>query len=134
MVGLTEFSNNKISGHLELGPQKSDRNNGVVVWRGSTELKCMSHRKTTLLEQFLYCVTTTSHTADFLYQKGDIDTTHRTFSGYKLARSFSLVTQISKCVDNKRYIKLNVYQVHVTFNLFPLRLSYFILLYFFFFH
>ena len=35
VVGLTGFSDNKMSG-LSFGPQKSGRNNGVVVWRGST--------------------------------------------------------------------------------------------------
>ena len=35
VVGLTWFSDKKMSGLL-LGPQKSGRNNGVVVWRGST--------------------------------------------------------------------------------------------------
>ena len=35
VVGLTGFSDKKMSGLL-FGPQKSGRNNGVVVWRGST--------------------------------------------------------------------------------------------------
>ena len=35
VVGLTGFSDKKMSGLL-FGPQKSARNNGVVVWRGST--------------------------------------------------------------------------------------------------
>ena len=35
VVGLTEFSDKKMSGLL-FGPQKSGRINGVVVWRGST--------------------------------------------------------------------------------------------------
>ena len=35
VVGLTGFSDKKMSGLL-LGPQKSGRDNGVVVWRGST--------------------------------------------------------------------------------------------------
>ena len=33
VVGLTGFSDKKMSGLL-FGPQKSSRNNGVVVWRG----------------------------------------------------------------------------------------------------
>ena len=33
VVRLTGFSDKKMSGLL-FGPQKSDRNNGVVVWRG----------------------------------------------------------------------------------------------------
>ena len=37
VVGLTGFSDKKMSGLL-FGPQKSGRNNGVVVWRGSTVL------------------------------------------------------------------------------------------------
>ena len=35
VVGLTGFSHKKMR-RLLLGPQKSGRNNGVVVWRGST--------------------------------------------------------------------------------------------------
>ena len=35
VVGLTGFSDKKMSGLL-FGPQKSGRNNGVVVWRGSS--------------------------------------------------------------------------------------------------
>ena len=35
VVGLTGFSDKKMSGLL-FGPQKSGRNNGVVVRRGST--------------------------------------------------------------------------------------------------
>ena len=35
VVGLTGFSHKKMSGLL-FGAQKSGRNNGVVVWRGST--------------------------------------------------------------------------------------------------
>ena len=35
VVGLTGFSDKKMSGLL-FGPQKSGRNNAVVVWRGST--------------------------------------------------------------------------------------------------
>ena len=35
VVELTGFSDKKISGLL-FGPQKTGRNNGVVVWRGST--------------------------------------------------------------------------------------------------
>ena len=35
VVGLTGFSDKKMSGLL-FGPQKSGRNNGVVVTRGST--------------------------------------------------------------------------------------------------
>ena len=35
VVGLTGFSDKKMSGLL-FGPQKSGRNSGVVVWRGST--------------------------------------------------------------------------------------------------
>ena len=35
VVGLTGFSDKEMSGLL-FGPQKSGRNNGVVVWRGST--------------------------------------------------------------------------------------------------
>ena len=35
VVGLTGFSDKKMSGLL-FGPQKSGRNNGVVVWQGST--------------------------------------------------------------------------------------------------
>ena len=35
VVGLTGFSDKKMSGLL-FGPQKKGRNNGVVVWRGST--------------------------------------------------------------------------------------------------
>ena len=35
VFGLTGFSDKKMSGLL-FGPQKSGRNNGVVVWRGST--------------------------------------------------------------------------------------------------
>ena len=35
VVGLTGFSDKKMSGLL-FGPQKSGRNNGVVVWPGST--------------------------------------------------------------------------------------------------
>ena len=35
VVGLTGFSDKKMSGLL-FGPQKSGRNNGVVVWWGST--------------------------------------------------------------------------------------------------
>ena len=35
VVGLTGFSGKKMSGLL-FGPQKSGRNNGVVVWWGST--------------------------------------------------------------------------------------------------
>ena len=38
VVGLTGFSDEKMSG-LVFGPQKSGRNNGVVVWRGSTVLR-----------------------------------------------------------------------------------------------
>ena len=37
VVGLTGFSDKKMSGLL-FGPQKSGRNNGVVVWQGSTAL------------------------------------------------------------------------------------------------
>lgn len=37
LVVLTGFSNEKITGLLQFGPQKNGRNNGVViVWRGST--------------------------------------------------------------------------------------------------
>ena len=45
VVGLTGFSDKKMSGLL-FGPQKSGRNNGVVVlngvvvWRGSTRTQC----------------------------------------------------------------------------------------------
>ena len=35
LVVITRFSDKKMSGLL-FGPQKSGRNNGVVVWRGST--------------------------------------------------------------------------------------------------
>ena len=35
VVGLTRFSDKKMSGLL-FEPQKSGRNNAVVVWRGST--------------------------------------------------------------------------------------------------
>ena len=37
VVGLTGFSDKKMSGLL-FGPEKSGRNNAVVVWRGSTVL------------------------------------------------------------------------------------------------
>ena len=37
VVGLTGFSDKKMS-RLLFGPQKSGRNNEVVVWRGSTLL------------------------------------------------------------------------------------------------
>ena len=50
VVGLTGFSDKKMSGLL-FGPQKSGRNNGVVVWRGSTVLK---YRKL-LLQANLFC-------------------------------------------------------------------------------
>ena len=36
VVGLTGVSNKKMCGILFGGPQKSGRNNAVVVWRGST--------------------------------------------------------------------------------------------------
>ena len=39
VVGLTGFSDKKMSGLL-FGPQKCGRNNGVVVWRGSTRTQC----------------------------------------------------------------------------------------------
>ena len=41
VVGLTGFSDKKMSG-LVFGPQKSSRNNGVVVWRGSTVCKIIA--------------------------------------------------------------------------------------------
>ena len=43
MVVITGFSDKKMSGLL-FGPQKSGRNNGVVVWRGSTVLKLGRNR------------------------------------------------------------------------------------------
>ena len=43
VVGLTGFSDKKMSGHL-FAPKKSGRNNGVVVWRGSTVLKWWRHK------------------------------------------------------------------------------------------
>ena len=44
VVGLTGFSDKKMSGLL-FGPQKSGRNNGVVVWRGSTVQATLSTRR-----------------------------------------------------------------------------------------
>ena len=41
--GLTGFSDKKMSGLL-FGPQKSGRNNGMVVWRGSTVLCSLMSR------------------------------------------------------------------------------------------
>ena len=43
VVRLTGFSDKKMSGLL-FGPQKSDRNNGVVVWRDSTVLCSLMSR------------------------------------------------------------------------------------------
>ena len=53
VVGLTGFSDKKMSGLL-FGPQKSGRNNGVVVWRGSTVQVIFSkqNRKIGLFLQF----------------------------------------------------------------------------------
>ena len=50
VVGLTGFSDKKMSGLL-FGPQKSGRNNGVVVWWGSTvkEMECLVTRQTILV-------------------------------------------------------------------------------------
>ena len=41
VVGLTGFADKKMSG-LVFGPQKGSRNNGVVVWRGSTVCKIIA--------------------------------------------------------------------------------------------
>ena len=52
VVGLTGFSDKKMSGLL-FGPQKSGRNNGVVVWRGSTVLRMNLHVQSSPI--VLYC-------------------------------------------------------------------------------
>ena len=41
VVGLTGFADKKMSG-LVFEPQKGSRNNGVVVWRGSTVCKIIA--------------------------------------------------------------------------------------------
>ena len=46
-VGLTGFSDKKMS-RLLFGPQKSGRNNGVVVWRGSTVITASNLTQLTL--------------------------------------------------------------------------------------
>ena len=53
MVGLTGFSDKKMSGLL-FGPQKSGRNNGVVVWRGSTVLRGVRKKYNAVLRSVFF--------------------------------------------------------------------------------
>ena len=53
VVGLTGFSDKKMSGLL-FGPQKSGRNNGVVVWRGSTVLRGVRKKYNAVLRSVFF--------------------------------------------------------------------------------